>query len=192
MNLYWACAASFLIGAIPTAFIAGKMKGVDIREHGSGNVGATNAGRVLGRPIGLMVYAIDFLKGYLPVILFARALNRPVTDFHIFACIGLTAVLGHIFTPFLGFKGGKGVATGGGALAASFPAVFLGGIAVWGLFFSFTRVVAIASIAASLSLPFYGLIFKLSKGIIFSLILTAVLGIWGHRSNIRRLLSNKS
>lgn len=184
-----ACGISFLAGSIPTAFLFGKfLKGIDIRQFGSGNVGATNAARVLGKGAGVAVYAADFLKGFLPVILFSRMLEIAPSDFRAFSLIGFSSVLGHIFSPFLGFKGGKGVATGGGILAASFPWLFLGAILVWGATFKFTRIVSISSILAGVSLPLFNLFFDNPRSIHYSLVFIAALVFWSHRSNIRRLL----
>jgi glycerol-3-phosphate acyltransferase PlsY len=111
---------SYLLGAIPFALIAGRLKGIDIREHGSGNLGATNAIRVLGKPVGILVFLLDFLKGLGPVVL-ARTLPLPLSERELlgvaFAC-GIAAVLGHVFPVYLRFKGGKGVAATAGALLA--------------------------------------------------------------------------
>src|SRR3989338_2661219 len=108
---------SFFCGSIPFALIASKMKGVDIRLHGSGNVGATNAWRVLGKKIGVIVFLADFLKGFLPVFIFDNTAVAHSSKLLILM-IGASAILGHVFSPFLGFKGGKGVATGAGVLAS--------------------------------------------------------------------------
>ena len=179
MSLPLACVASFLIGAIPTAFLFVKfLKGTDIRQVGSGNVGATNASRVLGKKMGFVVFAIDFLKGFFPVILFSRLLGFPPSDFSAFALIGFCAIFGHVFNPFLGFKAGKGIATGGGVLAASFPLIFVAAIAVWGFSFLLTKIVSLSSILAGIALPVLSLIFHHPPSIQYAFLFLAIFGLW--------------
>ncbi|MGH7197341.1 MAG: glycerol-3-phosphate 1-O-acyltransferase PlsY, partial [Candidatus Omnitrophota bacterium] len=140
---------SFFVGSLPTAYLAGKyLKETDIRQHGSGNVGATNAFRVLGKRIGAVVFALDLAKGALPTWFMTRVVfpeTIPV-DWAVWA--GLGAILGHIYTPFLGFKGGKGIATGAGVILAVYPAVFWIVISVWVLSFFLSRIVSLSSIIA--------------------------------------------
>ena len=126
--LFWAIA--FLAGSTPTAYLAGRsFKRIDIRQYGSGNVGATNAFRVLGKKIGAFVFIIDFLKGSLPVFFLPLLLPANHLDpKEAGLWIGTGAIAGHVFTPFLGFKGGKGIATGAGVLCGAFPFLFLGSI----------------------------------------------------------------
>jgi len=141
--------ASYLAGSLPTAYIAGKvLKKIDIRQHGSGNVGATNALRVLGTKIGITVMIIDILKGVFAVML-ARMLLQ--SEWQI-VLAGLFAVIGHIFTCFLGFKGGKGVATAAGVCAALFPLNFYAVLFVFIIVLILTKYVSLSSILAALIL----------------------------------------
>ena len=117
----------YIAGATPFGFLAGKAKGVDIRKHGSGNIGATNVLRILGKPIGVSVFLADFLKGALPVLLSVYLVGRDGVPLQAFGrdvvpvFVALATILGHNFTFWLGFKGGKGVATSAGALVALMP-----------------------------------------------------------------------
>ena len=181
----------YAAGSIPTAFLAGKLKGVDIRKHGSGNVGATNAFRVLGKGPGIAVFAVDFLKGVLPVLLFKMSSAGSLADSTQFLAVGAAALLGHVYTPFLGFKGGKGVATGAGMLAAGFPVLFLILLAVWVSVFTFTKTVSISSLGAALGLAVSS--FVLGYKIETCLAFTALAGFifWTHRSNIARIFKGE-
>ncbi len=187
--LFWVTA--FLLGSIPTAYLAGRIfKGVDIRLHGSGNVGATNAFRVLGKKIGALVFAIDFLKGFLPAALLPLCLPQGHLDVReVGLWIGTGAVAGHVFTPFLDFKGGKGIATGGGVLCGSFPLLFLITLVIWVAVFIMTRIVSISSLIASASLVISSTLFGLKKSIILTFFLIALFIIWTHRSNIFRIIN---
>ncbi len=183
--ILFACAAAYLAGGFPTAYVAGKLfKRIDIRRHGSGNVGATNAVRVLGRKIGALVFAVDILKGWGPV--FLATIFIPEYELAMIA-VGVSAILGHVFTPYLGFKGGKGVATGAGVLFGLYPAVFFVALAVWLLIFVVSRVVSISSIAAAASLPIASFFFRLSPIAIATMVLLFAFTLWSHRSNIARL-----
>lgn len=188
---------SYLIGSVPFGFIIGKFKGMDIRQHGSGNIGATNVLRTLGKKYGYLCFALDFLKGFLPVIcaeIIANKFNFSNPD--LVRCVALLGTfLGHVWTIFLRFKGGKGVATAAGALLAIHPQALLLALFVWMIFFFSFRFVSLASIIASLSLPLaYFLFSKLTKKpiselflVLFSII--AILSVFKHRSNIKRLLN---
>jgi len=191
-----AAAASYLIGATPFGYLAGRMRGVDIREHGSGNVGATNVIRVLGKGIGLPVFVLDMLKGWLPVMLTRWILASQGMDStwpEILA--GVATVLGHNYTFWLRFQGGKGIATSAGVLAALLPVPLIAGLVLWmGLFFT-TRYVAVASIGASLVIGILPAVLYLTGArwapplpLVFFGALLGTLAIWRHRSNIRRLL----
>lgn len=145
---------SYLIGGIPFGYLAGKIKGIDIREHGSKNVGATNVLRVVGKGPGIAVYLLDAVKGLLPVLL-AKLLWPAATPqqqwFHI--AVALAAILGHVFTPYLRFKGGKGVATASGAMLGLAPLPLLAALLVFALVFGLTRYVSLGSICASIVFP---------------------------------------
>lgn len=188
----WAASllACYLIGGIPFGYLAGRMCGVDLRKEGSGNIGATNALRVLGRKWGIPVFALDVLKGFVPLVVlqvFLVAGNIPADLF--LACCAGAAVLGHNFTPYLGFRGGKGMATSAGVLLALIPLALLATLLLWGVVFRISRYVSLGSILASLALPVFilllypGRAYYLAAGCFLGL-----MGIWRHRSNIRRLL----
>jgi glycerol-3-phosphate acyltransferase PlsY len=142
----------YVSGATPFGYLAGKIKGIDIRQHGSGNIGATNAIRVLGKGVGIPVFILDLLKGWLPVWLgktWLVTLPCPETLLSTAAVItGLAAVLGHMFTFWLSFKGGKGVATATGVLLGIAPLAMVGGLTVWLLVFFSMRFVSLASMMA--------------------------------------------
>ncbi|HTL70167.1 MAG TPA: glycerol-3-phosphate 1-O-acyltransferase PlsY [Candidatus Eisenbacteria bacterium] len=186
IRLVWFPVA-FLAGSFPTAYLVGKhVFHSDIRTQGSGNVGATNAFRVFGKGAGAAVFAADFLKGFLPVIAYARFVSADPADT---LWIGLAAVLGHVFTPFLRFKGGKGIATGSGALAAALPLLFALTLPVWVVVFAFTRIVSISSLAALAGLFFYTFLFHLPPRASMAMLVILSLAVWTHRSNIARLRS---
>jgi acyl phosphate:glycerol-3-phosphate acyltransferase len=179
---------SFLIGSIPIAYLISKIfYGIDIREHGSGNPGATNVWRTLGKKPGILTFILDVLKGFLPVYiskkLFTEAsLLVPVTS-------GFLAVVGHIWTPFLKFKGGKGVATGCGIFLGLTPIATIFSLLVFSLVLMLTKLVALGSISAAISLPI--LLFILHEPVIikYTAILLAIIVIWRHKSNIRKILN---
>lgn len=184
------------MGSIPTSVIASKLlKGIDIREHGSGNAGATNVFRVMGWKIGLTVLVIDMGKGYIPTILFyklgMRGVDWPTINLQILA--GLSAILGHIWTVFAGFKGGKGVGTGAGMLIGLAPFAVIIGIIVFIIVVSISQFVSLGSIIASISVPITVLLQYQSQEtfpiqlFIFSLFVPALI-IYTHRKNIQRLL----
>lgn len=183
---------AFLIGSFPTAYLVSRYaKGIDIRQHGSGNVGATNVFRVMGKKYGFFVFGIDFLKGavaiFLTWLLWPDSAAHSVLD----VWIGLGSILGHVFSPFLRFKGGKGVATGAGVLLATFPIIFIYTLLTWVIIFALTRTVSISSIIAVFSTPLFAYLMKLDREAIFFFLLVALLFIWTHRSNIYRLFKGK-
>ena len=189
-----AAVGSYAIGATPFGFLAGKVHGVDIRDHGSGNIGATNVFRVLGKRVGIPVFILDILKGCLPVMLTRwLAVLEPPSEWPAIAA-GVGAVLGHNFTFWLHFKGGKGIATSAGVLAALLPIPLVLAMALWAILFFATRYVAVASIGASLMVALSPLALHLWRGepgwplVGFGLLL-GTLAIWRHRSNIRRLIN---
>ncbi len=148
--------AAYLIGAIPFGFLVARMRGVDIFAHGSGNIGATNVGRVLGTKTGLLVFALDFAKGALPVGIALALQSQFGEDVWsrgwVAVGAGLAAFLGHCFPVYLKFRGGKGVATGAGVVAVLLPIPALAAFAIWGIVLCAFRFMAIASIAAALVL----------------------------------------
>ena len=186
MTAFWYALGPFLCGSIPTAYIFGRyFKNVDIRQHGSGNVGATNAFRVLGKKLGAAVFVIDFLKGLLPVLVLENYFQMSSDDALWF---GSAAILGHIFTPFLKFRGGKGVATGAGVVAGSYPPLILVALVAWVAVFICTRLVAVASLAAAGTLPLASFFLPIRPQNILFLTSIFLLIVWTHRSNIQRLI----
>lgn len=189
--LFLGILAAYLIGSMPTAYIFTRLiKNVDIRRYGSGNIGATNVFRVVGKIPGIIVLAIDMLKGFIAVsfianfFLYAEPVARP--EFYRIL-IGISAIAGHNWTIFLKFKGGKGVATSAGVLLGLMPDIFLFGFLVWFFVFSITRFVSLASIIASISIPIFSLMFgKPTEIVIFMSILCLAI-VYKHRANIKRL-----
>ncbi|MES2709053.1 MAG: glycerol-3-phosphate 1-O-acyltransferase PlsY [Verrucomicrobiota bacterium] len=186
---------AYIAGATPFGFLAARWKGVDIRQHGSGNIGATNVIRVMGKKIGLPVFALDCLKGVLPVI-FAKAWcgNHGFDSTWASLLAGLGSVMGHNFTFWLNFKGGKGVATSAGVMLALLPVALLAGLVVWLILFHTTRFVAVASMGAGAALPLAVLAQRAVTGAPALPLLgfAAIIGglaIWRHRSNLKRLMA---
>lgn len=190
--------AGFVLGSIPFGYWAGRLKGIDIRQHGSGNIGATNVIRVLGKAIGIPVFILDILKGLLPTLLPRWLVDQAEPGFGWVSATtvaaGLAAVLGHMFTPWLRFKGGKGVATAAGVLAGIAPLAMLAGLVAWLALFFTTRFVSLASMVAAVTVPVAMSVLMARQHrwdpvlLVFG-ILVAVLVIVRHRSNIRRLLA---
>jgi acyl phosphate:glycerol-3-phosphate acyltransferase len=185
----------YLLGSIPTGFLMGTARGIDIRTVGSGNIGATNVFRHLGVPAGIFVLLADALKGWVAVILakelfyvwFTPGAGLLAREW-LGLIAGLSAVLGHNFTCWLHFKGGKGIATSAGVLIALVPSALLIVLGIWILLFVLTRYVSLASIMASAALP---LATWLTKGSLTMISLTAAmaaLAIYKHKANIQRLL----
>jgi glycerol-3-phosphate acyltransferase PlsY len=188
---------SYLLGSIPSGYLAGRMAGVDIRKCGSGNVGATNVIRTLGKAYGYPVFAADFLKGFAAVKMSILVAARIRPDWNALDLFGILAaissVLGHSFPVWLHFKGGKGVATSAGALFGLAPFVALVGVAIWTLTFWLTRYVSVASITAATALPIVIVITSwlnqaAAKSLFYSSLCLATLVIWRHRSNLSRLM----
>jgi acyl phosphate:glycerol-3-phosphate acyltransferase len=189
--------ASYLIGSIPAGYIAGRIAGIDIRTVGSGNIGATNVTRVLGKRYGYPVFIVDFLKGFAAVgmsIMIAKRAQPVSIPSELFGVVGAVAcVLGHSFPVWLGFKGGKGVASSAGALFGLMPRVALIAVAVWLIIFYLTRYVSVASMTAALAVPITiaSMMFLGQTGgtalLYFSICLAAVV-IVRHRSNLLRLV----
>jgi glycerol-3-phosphate acyltransferase PlsY len=188
---------SYLLGSIPFGYLAGRLEGIDIRQAGSGNVGATNVVRVLGKRYGYPVFALDVLKGLGAVkiaILMAPGLPPEWNSPEIFGILAaMSSVLGHLYPPWLEFKGGKGVATSAGALLALTPVGTLIGVAIWIIVFWLTRYVSLASIIAAVVLPIVILVFSSQdqnkgKPLFYSSACVAAVIIWRHRSNLSRLM----
>ncbi len=233
MMQLWLCPLlAFLLGSIPFGLIIAKAKGINIREHGSGNIGATNVLRIVGKKYGIACLLLDALKGFIPVVIAVNLIQiagKNVGLFHIgaldsFALLlpaaeqfkgqllhvvtALAAVLGHNYSPWVGFKGGKGIATSAGVLLALMPAGVVLLALVWLVVFAISRYVSLASIVAAASLPLIthiGARFHhlnndkalptlwqagtWNKPLFFFSVIIAVLAIWKHRTNIQRLLA---
>jgi acyl-phosphate glycerol 3-phosphate acyltransferase len=141
--------AAYLVGAVPFGYLVARARGVEIRKEGSGNIGATNVGRVLGRRFGILVFALDFAKGALPVLAarLAPATDLPADSLPVAA--GVAAFLGHLFPVYLRFRGGKGVATAAGVVVVLVPLIALAALLTWVVVLSCTRTVSLASLAAA-------------------------------------------
>lgn len=178
--------ASYLLGAIPTSYLIGRWaRGIDLREHGSGNLGATNAFRVLGWRLSLPVLVVDIAKGWLPVYAFPHLANGPEAWA---LAYGAAAIIGHVFSIYVAFRGGKGVATSAGVLLALAPAAIVVGLVVWSILVFTTRIVSVASIAAAAVVPVV-IYWTRGTGAEFWLsVALAAFVIYAHRNNIRRLI----
>ncbi|MBR7127258.1 MAG: glycerol-3-phosphate 1-O-acyltransferase PlsY [Lentisphaeria bacterium] len=187
---------SYLLGSIPFGLLIGKMNGIDIRKVGSCNIGATNVSRTVGKNWGKLCFFLDLMKGFLPTfiatMIFSK--NAELKSF-VPLLAGAASMLGHMFSIYLKFTGGKGVATGGGIILGLAPWTFVAAIISWAIVFLISRYVSLASIVAAASLAIYAIIFRF-LGIQFvpwiSIIFFAVIGsiaIYRHHSNIKRLLN---
>ena len=178
--------AAYLLGAFPSSYVVARMvRGIDLREHGSGNLGATNAYRVLGWKAATPVFILDILKGWLPPFLFPRL--DGTEDWRWALAYGAAAIVGHVFSVYVRFKGGKGVATGAGVFIALAPLAVLIGLIVWGTLLFITGTVSIASIAAAATLPLAVWLLGARIEVLILAIALATFVIYAHRSNIRRL-----
>jgi acyl phosphate:glycerol-3-phosphate acyltransferase len=187
----------YLLGSFPAGYFAGRLAGVDVRASGSGNIGATNVLRVLGKKWGLPVFAIDTFKGFASVRLafvFVKYWPDATPYAEYFAILAaIMSVVGHSFPVWLGFKGGKGVATSAGALVGLMPVAVPLVLLVWFVVFEITRYVSLASVIAAIALPIIvGLLarwkFVDTWALIHFSILIMLLVLWRHRSNLSRLL----
>ncbi len=181
--------ASYLLGAIPTSYLAGRLfRGIDLREHGSRNLGATNLYRVLGWRFAVPAGLLDAAKGLVPVLVFApRASSSEV-----FALLcGLAAVVGHVFSVFVGFKGGKGVATAAGVMLGLTPAALGVAVGVWAALVYLTGYVSVGSIVAAAAFPLAVLLLErpARPAMLWLDVAVAAAIIWFHRGNIQRLLN---
>ena len=206
-NLLFILVLSYLVGSIPTSIILSKLiKGVDIRNFGSGNAGGTNVSRVLGKKYGILTILLDALKGVIAVIFVSRLYlgnfpfpnNTPFDDFTLVQIIaGISAVIGHIWTIFAGFKGGKGIATGLGVLVSIVTLDMIMALGVFLIVVYFSKYISLASISAAVSVPLimiireniFGVDIPSYHNILPFVIALALLVIYTHRSNVERLLN---
>ena len=197
VTLFAVVIGSYLLGSVPFGYLAGRLAGIDIRKVGSGNVGATNVVRVLGKRFGYPVFALDFLKGFGAVLIsMLAAPGKPPAwnSSEIFGILAaMSSVLGHLYPPWLKFKGGKGVATSAGALLALAPVATLIGVAIWIIVFWLTGYVSLASMIAAVTLPIVILIMgshdsRNGKALVYASACVAAVVVWRHRSNLSRLM----
>ena len=181
--------ASYLIGAIPASYVAGRMaKGIDLREHGSGNLGATNTFRVLGAKVAAPVMVFDILKGTFPVVAFSRWDSSG--DWRWELAYGAAAIVGHVFSIYMRFKGGKGVATSAGVFLGLAPVALGIGLAVWLGVLKGMRMVSAASILAALAMGVALLVTPVSpEGVRYLGFAVVAFVIFAHRSNIGRIMN---
>lgn len=187
MTLALLLIAAYLIGAIPTGVIMTKLSGgEDIRQVGSGNIGATNVYRSAGRKLGLITLLGDCLKAVIPLLIAIQLFHFQGVEL---ALVGLAAFIGHCFPVYLGFKGGKGVATALGAFLIISPQSILCALALFALILWRWRYISLASISAAAAVPSLVLLFERSWPVFFVTLVIAVVVIWRHKANIDRLLS---
>jgi len=175
--------ASYLLGSIPFGVVLSRSRNINLKEHGSGNIGATNVARVLGKKAGLLTLLGDLLKGSLAVFLADLFLKNP----NGIAIAGALAFTGHIFSIFLKFKGGKGVATGLGVLLYSIPYPTLCAAVIFGLILWSCRYVSLGSIVSAISIPLTAMLFGEAAPYIYLSSFIAILIVWRHSENIARL-----
>lgn len=181
-----AIVGAYLIGAIPTSYLVVRaVKGIDLRTTGSGNLGATNLFRLLGWRYAVPVGLFDAAKGFVPVVCLGSWAG--LTDLGRLG-IGVVAVLGHVFSVFVGFRGGKGVATGGGVVLGLAPLAVLASLGIWGVIVRVSGYVSLGSILSAAALPpLVWLLYADRRDLVWPLGALCLLVIWFHRANIRRL-----
>lgn len=184
---------AYLLGSIPFGYLAARLKGIDLRTVGSGNIGATNAMRVLGRPAGITVLLLDALKGWAAVtqvpLVATAVLGAPGPGTGLRILAGVCAVLGHNYTCWLRFKGGKGVATSAGVLYGLMPVTGIIATAAFFVVLAATRFVSAGSLAAAAALPVSAWLFEADRRLFVLALVLGVLATYRHRGNIRRLLA---
>ena len=180
---------AFFLGSLPFGHWLALARGVDLREQGSGNTGATNVGRVLGKKWGIFVFVLDLGKGWIAVALAKSVGNLPETWS---LTVGVFAVLGHVFSPWLGFRGGKGVATSAGILIGLAPWVALGVALIWFLAFQISRTVSVASLCAATAFPLFVFWLMPEQKVFQWISIGMTLLVWfRHRDNLKRLFQGK-
>jgi len=197
MTLVLVIIGSYLLGAIPFSYLAGKVrKGIDLREHGSGNLGASNTFRILGARAGAVVLVLDVAKGFFPVFVAGRLAASGGAPVYLYTLpAAVAAVMGHMFSVYLRFGGGKGVATSGGAYLALSPIAVVCAFAVWLVVFATKRIVSLASLGAAVALPIA--VYLVDRVDLWPshwsytavTVVVSLVVIFKHRSNIRRLMS---
>ncbi len=177
---------AFVFGSIPWGFIIGKLKGIDLRKTGSGNIGTTNVLRVIGKKEALATLLLDISKGFIPVMLLRLFYEE--SNLLLLGFTGIAAILGHCFTPFLKFKGGKGVATSVGVILAFSPLAGLITVIIWLSTFAVFRISSLSALVAFGVLPLVTMILRYPDEVtVFAFIITAIIYL-RHLSNIKRLM----
>ena len=192
MSLFIPLLLAYLLGSVSPSYLFGKyLRGIDLRQHGSGNVGATNVFRVLGTGPGITVLFLDILKGWVALAIFPKGWPAP---FQLFQdpmlypiLLGASVIAGHNWTIFLGFKGGKGVATSGGVFLALAPTACLLTLGIWVLVRQLTHKVAIASLASALFLPVFVLLCRRPFSLFFFSLILTISTFYTHRSNMKEI-----
>ncbi|OGC24924.1 acyl-phosphate glycerol 3-phosphate acyltransferase [candidate division WOR-1 bacterium RIFOXYB2_FULL_42_35] len=177
--------SAYLLGSIPFGLIIGRLWKIDVRQHGSGNIGATNVFRILGPVPGVIVFVLDMLKGYVSILLASQLIGDP----WLIIATGLIVILGHMFPLFLKFKGGRGVATGVGVLLGLSPLTFLIAMSTFVLVLFVTRYVSLSSMLATIVAAIIFFITKKPLPYLTIVVVGTLLIIWKHRPNIHRLLN---
>ncbi len=177
---------AYILGSIPNALWIGKVfKGIDVREHGSKNTGSTNAARVLGAKLGILTLILDISKGVIPTLIATMLLDSSISVI----LVGICAILGHSFSIFMKFKGGKAVATTVGVFIVLVPGAILLAAVIFFLVFGITRYVSLSSMIGAISLPIWIVLFYKNIPLTIFGIIIAILIIVRHKSNIQRLLN---
>ena len=180
---------AFFLGSLPFGHWLALVRGFDLRSQGSGNTGATNVGRVLGKKWGIFVFVLDLGKGWIAVALAKSVGNLPETWS---LTVGVFAVLGHVFSPWLGFRGGKGVATSAGILIGLAPWVALGVALIWFLAFQMSRTVSVASLCAATAFPLFVFWLMPEQKVFQWISIGMTVLVWfRHRDNLKRLFQGK-
>ena len=183
MNWALVLFGSYFLGAVPFGVLIARMKGVDITKVGSGNIGATNVQRALGKKLGLLVFLLDLLKGFLPAIVGHLLFGTKEAA----GLAGVCAVAGHCLSPFLGFKGGKGISTGLGVLLGTSPLVGLSTFVIFAILTKLTGYVSLGSMLTSVALIPLGFAFGDPQAVIVAYGVFALFVIYRHRANVERL-----
>jgi len=193
--MYLILSTCYLLGSIPFGLLISRARGVDIRTKGSGNIGATNVFRMVGKKWGLLCFVLDFAKGAVAAglipLIFQGLLSGDATP-NLPLIAGAAAILGHNFPVWLKFKGGKGIATSGGVIAVAAPWAMLAGFGTWVVVMLLSRIVSLASILAALAVGIAGwMVYRDNPVVVGVLTALAVVAVWRHRSNIQRLIKGE-
>ena len=196
MTLWRVLLLAYLLGSVSPSYLLGKyLRGIDLRKHGSGNVGATNTFRVLGKGPGTVVLLLDILKGWVAVFLFPKWWSAPYSLFQESLLypilIGAAVIAGHNWTIFLRFRGGKGVATSFGVFLALAPSVCLLAFFVWAIVRLLTHKVSLGSLASALAFPILVLVLHQPYSLFFFSLILTISTFYTHRSNIREIFSKR-